>query len=118
MLTVIYDPKYGHAVRDGDLMQEWEHLKRSLGKGYDVDVNYATDNIIELLRVMVHWGLLPLDKFQLKFQQSEHVQIDISIDSYGNIKTWPNGFCDEGLIALHHLMGAKPTNAIEDMYYE
>jgi len=85
MISVNYDPIYGHAIADGHVERQVEEWLRN----DFVTVEVSTENVIHQLRLQVKMHRLMPEDLQIWYKDKM-----IRVDREGNLERWPDGFCD------------------------
>ena len=109
MLTVIYDPKDGLAYADG-LIESFVDGVLENAKGKDSSVRIGNEIAIALIRLRIMQGKLNHKEIQFDFEELERRMV---ADKFGNLDSWPPGFCDYTEKIFLELAGWGPTSTQE-----
>lgn len=108
MLKMIYDAKFGQPIRDGDLDEKVLWLLHLAADSNQHEFRFATDNILNAIRVAVVENRLPLARLSVFYCKPEdsrgpEEEIELRMYSRGGIRPWPDGFCDRNEFFLWKL---------------
>lgn len=119
MLKLVYNPYTGYATRDGDLPEKVRELSEMTMSEEEYTFVFATDNLLNAMRVEFRQKRLPLDRFSLWYHRTDPLprhpefgDIQLFPDGFvqlrlypsGGISPWPHGFCDRTEFYLMDLL--------------
>jgi predicted ATPase len=88
-LTINYDPVNGEVEPDGKVFSYVKHLAVVAEARQALEVTVGSLLIIDEIRALILEGALPYKDITFKFEGKE-----LRVDKYGNLNSWPKGFCD------------------------
>jgi predicted ATPase len=89
-LIINYDPVNGEAVPDGKIFSYVKDLVViAEARIVPMEVTVGSSTIIEEIRALILEGVLSHKDILFKFERKE-----LRVDKYGNLNSWPKGFCD------------------------
>jgi len=89
MITLVYDPDSGLAVRDGDAKKIATSIAWAADHNKTDECAYATENVFYAVRVLVKQNIIGSNRIRFKFKD-----VYITVDRNGRCDPWPPGFCD------------------------
>lgn len=99
MITLVYDPHEGNAVRDGDVTQLAKYTIADIENDCNYRDIYSTENIFNEMRLFAIMELFDLDKLRFEFEGQE-----IAIDRFGDCWPHPEGFLSAGALRSRNLL--------------
>jgi hypothetical protein len=104
MLKMVYDAKFGQPIRDGDLEELVLRLLDLAADGNRHEFRFATDNILDAVRVAVRNEQFPIERLSIFYQQTPEMEVELKMYPSGGISPRPEGFCDRKDFYLTELL--------------